>query len=69
MEGLPGGRFYIRYPDGTPLAVELFQAFLGFEARRLAPYLAFRGSWGMRLQVPVPAAVVAARLPFGPRRG
>ena len=62
----PVGHFYVRYPDGTPLVVELFQTFLGFEARRLTPYLAFRERWGMRLQVPVPEAVVATRLSFRP---
>ncbi|MDG6974005.1 MAG: hypothetical protein JRM95_04145, partial [Nitrososphaerota archaeon] len=62
----PVGHFYIRHPDGTPLVVELFQTFLGFEARRLTPYLAFRERWGMRLQVPVPEAVVATRLSFRP---
>jgi hypothetical protein len=67
--GHQAGQFYIRYPDGTPLVVELFQTFLGFEARRLAPYLAFRERCGGCLQVPVSAAVVAARLSFRPRRG
>ncbi|MDE1858207.1 MAG: hypothetical protein KGI26_03960 [Thaumarchaeota archaeon] len=62
----PVGHFYLRHADGTPLVVELFQTFLGFDARRLTPYLTFRERWGMRLQVMVPEAVVATRLSFRP---
>ncbi|MDG6903048.1 MAG: hypothetical protein JRM80_13970 [Nitrososphaerota archaeon] len=62
----PVGHFYLRHADGTPLVVELFQTFLGFDPRRLTPYLTFRERWGMRLQVMVPEAVVAARLSFRP---
>jgi hypothetical protein len=62
----PVGHFYLRYPDGTPLVVELFQTFLGFDARRLTPYLTFRERWGMRLQVLTPEAVIATRLSFRP---
>lgn len=62
----PVGHVYLRFPDGSPLVVELFQTFLGFEARRLAPYLTFKERWGMRLQVPVPEAVIAIRLSFRP---
>lgn len=62
----PVGHVYLRYPDGTPLVVELFTTFLGFDPRRLTPYLTFRERWGERLQVPVPSAVVAMRLSFRP---
>ena len=62
----PVGHFYLRYPDGTPLVVELFQTFLGFDPRRLTPYLTFRDRWGLRLQAMVPEAVIATRLSFRP---
>lgn len=62
----PVGHFYLRYPDGTPLVVELFQTFLGFDARRLTPWLAFKERWGVTLQVPTPEAVIATRLAFRP---
>ncbi len=62
----PVGHIYLRHDSGYPLVVEFFQTFLGFETRMLAPFLAFRQKWGMRVQVLTPEAIIGTRLSFRP---
>jgi len=62
----PVGHIYLRHSSGYPLVVEFFQTFLGFESRRLTPFLTFKRKWGMRVQVLTPEAIIGARLSFRP---
>jgi hypothetical protein len=62
----PVGHIYLRHGSGYPLVVEFFQTFLGFESRRLTPFLTFKQNWGMRVQVLTPEAIIGARLSFRP---
>jgi len=57
---------YFRHDSGYPMVVEIFLNFLGFESRRLAPFLTFRERWGVRVQVPTPEAIIGTRLSFRP---
>jgi len=62
----PVGHIYLRHGSGYPLVVEFFQTFLGFESRRLTPFLTFRQKWGINVQVLVPEAIIGTRLSFRP---
>lgn len=62
----PVSHIYVKHRAGYPLVVEFFQTFLGFDSRRLTPFIAFRDKWGMRVQVLVPEAIIGTRLAFRP---
>jgi hypothetical protein len=62
----PVGHIYLRHGSGYPLVVEFFQTFLGFESRKLTPFLTFRQKWGINVQVLVPEAIIGTRLSFRP---
>jgi hypothetical protein len=62
----PVGHVYLRHNSGYPLAVDFFQTFLGYEARRLTPFLTFRDKWGLRVRVLTPEAIIGTRLSFSP---
>jgi hypothetical protein len=62
----PLGHIYLKHAYQHPLVVEFFQTFLGFETRRLTPFLTLKERWGMRFQVLTPEAIVGSRLSFRP---
>jgi len=62
----PVGHIYLRHGSGYPLVVEFFQTFLGFESRRLTPFLRFKQKWGINIQVFSPEAIIGTRLSFRP---
>ena len=62
----PVGHIYLRHSSGYPLVVEFFQTFLGFESRKLTPFLTFRQKWDLNVQVLVPEAIIGTRLSFRP---
>lgn len=62
----PVGHVYLKHSSGYPLVVDFFQTFLGYEARRLTPFLTFRDRWGLRVRVLTPEAIIGTRLSFRP---
>ena len=62
----PVSHIYLKHMSGYPFVIEFFENFLGYESKRLNPFLTLKNKWGLQLQVPLPEAVIATRLAFRP---
>ena len=62
----PVSHIYLKHRNGYPFVLEFFENFLGYESKRLTPFLTFKEKWGLWLQVPSPEAIIATRLAFRP---
>jgi hypothetical protein len=62
----PVSHVYFKPKDKKPFVIELFHTFLGYEVRRLTPYVTFRECWGKNFQVPTLEAVIGTRIAFRP---
>ncbi len=62
----PVSHVYLKHRSGFPFAIEFFDNFLGYESTRLNPFLNLEDKWGLKLQVPIPEAIIATRLAFRP---
>jgi predicted nucleotidyltransferase len=62
----PVSHIYLRHMSGFPFVIEFFENFLGYDSKRLNPYLVLKNKWSMNLQVLIPEAIVATRLAFRP---
>jgi predicted nucleotidyltransferase len=62
----PVSHIYLRHMSGFPFVIEFFENFLGYESKRLNPFLTLKNKWSLDLQVPQPEAIIATRLAFRP---
>jgi hypothetical protein len=62
----PVSHIYLKHVSGYPFVIEFFENFLGYESKRLNPFLTLKNKWGMGLQVLLPEAIIATRLAFRP---
>lgn len=62
----PVGHIYLAHISGFPVVLEFFETFLGFESRRLTPFLIFKQKWGLNVQVLTPEVIIGSRLAFRP---
>jgi hypothetical protein len=62
----PVSHIYLKHLSGYPFVIEFFENFLGYESKRLNPFLTLKNKWGLELQVPLPEAIIATRLAFRP---
>jgi len=62
----PVSHIYLKHVSGYPFVIEFFENFLGYESKRLNPFLTLKNKWGLELQVPLPETVIATRLAFRP---
>ena len=62
----PVSHIYLKHVSGYPFVIEFFENFLGYESKRLNPFLTLKNKWRLELQVPLPETVIATRLAFRP---